>query len=54
MEKGEHAMDVKCTSIEDVRRHIDQIDREVVTLLGKRGKFVTQAAAFATKNHHAG
>ena len=39
-------MDVECTSIEDVRRHIDQIDREVVALLGKRGKFVTQAAAF--------
>ena len=39
-------MDVECTSIEDVRRHIDQIDREVVALLGRRGKFVTQAAAF--------
>ena len=39
-------MDVECTSIEDVRRHIDQIDRELVALLGKRGKFVTQAAAF--------
>ncbi|WP_455925739.1 chorismate mutase [Pseudomonas putida] len=39
-------MDVTCTSIEEVRQHIDHIDREVVTLLAKRGYLVTQAAAF--------
>jgi chorismate mutase len=39
-------MEVTCTSIEDVRQHIDQIDRDVVALLAKRGKLVNQAAAF--------
>ncbi|CAK9889803.1 MULTISPECIES: chorismate mutase [Pseudomonas] len=39
-------MDVECTSIEDVRQHIDKIDRAVVSLLASRGRFVTQAARF--------
>ena len=39
-------MEVTCTSIEDVRQHIDQIDRDVVALLAKRGRLVNQAAAF--------
>lgn len=39
-------MDVRCTSIEEVRQHIDQIDRDVVALLARRGNLVTQAAAF--------
>lgn len=39
-------MDVRCTSIEEVRQHIDRIDRDVVALLARRGHFVTQAAAF--------
>lgn len=39
-------MDIRCTSIEEVRQHIDLIDREVVALLARRGNLVTQAAAF--------
>lgn len=39
-------MEVTCTSIEEVRQHIDHIDRELVALLARRGKMVTQAAAF--------
>lgn len=39
-------MDMRCTSIEDVRQHIDNIDRKLVALLAQRGNLVTQAAAF--------
>jgi len=39
-------MELRCTSIEEVRQQIDQIDRQVVALLARRGHFVTQAAAF--------
>jgi len=39
-------MEVTCTSIEDVRQHIDHIDRDLVALLARRGRLVTQAAAF--------
>lgn len=35
-------MDVTCTAIEEVRQHFD---RELVTLLVRRGHLVTQAAA---------
>lgn len=44
-------MDVRCTSIEQVRHHIDLIDREVVALLARRGNLVTQAAAFKKTTH---
>ncbi|RMU76006.1 hypothetical protein ALP26_200101 [Pseudomonas savastanoi pv. glycinea] len=39
-------MEVRCASIEEVRQHIDRIDRDVVALLAKRGDLVTQAAGF--------
>ncbi|AKF48963.1 chorismate mutase [Pseudomonas syringae] len=39
-------MEVMYTTIEEVRTHIDTIDRDVVALLAKRGKLVNQAAAF--------
>ncbi|MFJ4387386.1 chorismate mutase [Pseudomonas sp. NPDC089408] len=39
-------MDVRCTSIEEVRSRIDHIDRDLVTLLARRGQWVAQAAAF--------
>ena len=35
-----------CTSIEEVRHHIDRIDRDLVALLAHRGNLVNQAAAF--------
>lgn len=37
---------VICTSIEEVRHHIDHIDRDLVALLASRGNLVNQAAAF--------
>ena len=39
-------MEARCTSLEDVRHHIDGIDRELVTLLARRGGLVAQAAGF--------
>ncbi|MEK2608658.1 chorismate mutase [Pseudomonas shirazensis] len=38
-------MDVPCTSLDEVRQGIDEIDRNIVSLLAKRGRLVTQAAA---------
>lgn len=37
-------MDVRCTSIEDVRTRIDHIDQNLVALLAQRGQLVAQAA----------
>ena len=34
------------TSLEDVRREIDRIDREIVRLLAERGGYVREAARF--------
>ncbi len=34
------------TSLEDVRREIDRIDRDIVRLLAERGGFVREAARF--------
>ncbi|RZI85656.1 MAG: chorismate mutase, partial [Pseudomonas sp.] len=39
-------MDVPCTSLDEARQGIDEIDRNLVSLLAKRGRLVTQAAAF--------
>ncbi|MCV6608768.1 MAG: chorismate mutase [Campylobacterales bacterium] len=40
-------MDVKkCQSIEEVRNEIDAIDSQIVDLIGKRSKYVKQAATF--------
>jgi len=45
-EKEVKQMDVRCTSLDEVRQGIDEIDRNLVSLLAKRGRLVTQAAAF--------
>lgn len=37
---------VVCTSIEEVRANIDRIDRQIVTLIAERGRYVKQAARF--------
>ncbi|MDY7564937.1 chorismate mutase [Pseudomonas sp. RTC3] len=37
---------VDCESIDQVRENIDQIDRDIVALLAKRGTYVEQAAHF--------
>ncbi|MNH25993.1 Salicylate biosynthesis protein PchB [compost metagenome] len=39
-------MNVRCTSLEEVRQRIDDIDRSLVSLLAKRGNLVAQAAGF--------
>ncbi|MCW2270729.1 chorismate mutase [Pseudomonas sp. JUb96] len=39
-------MDIRCTSLDEVRQGIDEIDRSLVSLLAKRERLVTQAAAF--------
>lgn len=35
-----------CESIEDVRRGIDALDREIIALIGRRSRYVRAAAAF--------
>ncbi|MFM4721444.1 chorismate mutase [Aeromonas bivalvium] len=39
-------MEVSCSSLNEVREHIDKIDSEIVALLARRGVFVAQAASF--------
>lgn len=39
-------MEVSCSSLNEVREHIDKIDSEIVALLARRGDFVAQAASF--------
>lgn len=35
-----------CESVEDVRRGIDALDREIVALIGRRARYVEAAACF--------
>lgn len=37
-----------CQNIEDVREAIDSLDREIIGLIGKRGRYVEAAARFKT------
>lgn len=37
-----------CTGIEDIRRAIDSLDREIVGLIGCRARYVEAAARFKT------
>ena len=39
-------MEVRCNSLNEVRENVDKIDREIVSLLARRGNFVAQAASF--------
>ncbi|QLC72294.1 chorismate mutase [Pseudomonas sp. LPB0260] len=39
-------MDAQCQSLAQVRANIDRIDRQLVTLLAERGRFVSHAAGF--------
>lgn len=39
-------MTTLCTSLDEVRQRIDEIDRNLVSLLAQRGQYVTQAASF--------
>lgn len=37
-----------CANIEDVRRDIDALDREIIALIGRRARYVEAAADFKT------
>lgn len=37
---------VACTSLDEVRLHIDRLDRQLVALVAERGAYVMQAARF--------
>lgn len=37
---------VTCHSLDEVRQHIDRLDRELVRLIAERGAYVRQAAGF--------
>jgi len=37
---------VACSSLDEVRQHIDRLDRQLVALLAERGAYVAQAAGF--------
>lgn len=39
-------MTTHCHSLEQVREHIDLLDRQIVSLLAQRGAYVSQAARF--------
>lgn len=41
-----------CTSLDEVRREIDAIDREIVALLARRAGYVDAAARFKTSEQH--
>lgn len=36
----------QCTSLDEVRHHIDRVDRQLVALIAERGAYVRQAAGF--------
>ena len=39
-----------CENIEDIRRAIDELDKEIITLLGKRYQYVKEIVKFKEKN----
>jgi isochorismate pyruvate lyase len=42
----------ECSSLDEVRREIDGIDRDIITLLGRRSLYVEAAARFKTSEQH--
>lgn len=40
-----------CSSLDEVRREIDRLDRQLVALLAERAEYVRQAAGFKTDRH---
>lgn len=43
-----HVEPEACSGMEDIRREIDRIDREIISMLGKRFKYVIAASKFKT------
>lgn len=48
MEVTNRLMPEECSSLEDIRSEIDYLDQAVITILGKRFKYVLAAARFKT------
>ena len=42
----------RCENLEQIRERIDALDREIVSLLARRGEYVLQAAAFKRDAAH--
>ena len=42
----------QCSSIQDIRLEIDQIDREIISLIGRRYEYVKAAAKFKTSEEN--
>jgi isochorismate pyruvate lyase len=40
------SIDSICTSLDDVRKNIDRIDKSIIALIAERGLYVKQAALF--------
>lgn len=40
-----------CENIQDVRQAIDELDREMIALIGRRARYVDAAARFKTGEH---
>jgi isochorismate pyruvate lyase len=41
-----------CKSLEDVRREIDRIDKEIIERIGQRARYVKAAAQYKTSEAH--
>ena len=48
MSSGSIKSSEDCASIEDVRRGVDALDREIIALIGRRAHYVEAAARFKT------
>ena len=48
MSSGSIKSSEDCASIEDVRRVVDALDREIIALIGRRAHYVEAAARFKT------
>ena len=44
---------IECSSIQDVRTHIDRLDSQIVPLLAERSFYVGEAAKFKTEKKEA-
>ena len=44
-------MAAHCQTLDEVREHIDQLDRQIVGLIAQRGRYVSQAARFKKDSH---
>jgi isochorismate pyruvate lyase len=48
MKYNNHIEPENCTSMDDIRAEIDNMDKDIIAILGKRFKYVEAAAKFKT------